>query len=290
MTQAPIQPSAPVTKKAFARHGRPPRYNTTWPGSRPNGNSSGRATLLSMAICRPQAEALVHGQHDLQRVHGQLAAGAMRAAVADGVGHVGDADAAAHFGAVRQRNLAPRLCAGAPKQHRSTKPVWVRHHQRAFGAIDFDVRQVVCPDVKAHHDCGYHTVCEVQRAGQVRRHIDVDHVTIFRLAGDHALREGDLAGAGDARYRAEQVDQRGDVVGAHVQHRTAARLVEEGRVRVPVFVTVANHERGRCNGSADPAIVNQFATGLQAAAEEGVRRAADAQSAFAGRSEDAPPV
>ena len=52
-------------------------------------------------------------------------------------------------------------------------------------------------------------------------------LAVLRLAGDRPLREGHPGRAGDPLDRAHQVDQGGQVVRAHVQHRAAADLVVE---------------------------------------------------------------
>ena len=96
----------------------------------------------------------------------------------------------------------------------------------------------------------------------------------MRFAGDQALGVGDAGEPGDAAHRPQEVYQTGQGVGSHVEHRAAAALVEEGGVGMPALGTGAGHEGNRVQGGADPAVVEQLATGLMAAAEEGVRRAA----------------
>ena len=59
-------------------------------------------------------------------------------------------------------------------------------------------------------------------AGDMGRDLDRDHRALQRLAGDRPLGAGARGDAGDARDRAEQVDEGGDVVGRHVEHRAAA--------------------------------------------------------------------
>ena len=76
----------------------------------------------------------------------------------------------------------------------------------------------------------------------------------------------------------EQLDQIGDVVWPHVEHRpAAAQIVEAGR-RVPALVARTHEEGAAGDRHADRAVVDQLARGLVAAAEERVRRAADAQA------------
>ncbi|MGC4033329.1 MAG: hypothetical protein QM754_16680 [Tepidisphaeraceae bacterium] len=78
--------------------------------------------------------------------------------------------------------------------------------------------------------------------------------------------------AGPSRFSSAR-----DVVRPHVEHRAAAGLEEERRVRVPVLVAAADHERGEADRLADQAVVDDLARRLQARAEEGIRRAADAE-------------
>ncbi len=97
-------------------------------------------------------------------------------------------------------------------------------------------------------------------------------------------------GAGDTRNGTEQVDERSEVVGAHVEHWAAADLVVELRVGVPALVAGTGIEGGGGHRLADPAIVNQLAAGLDAAAQERVGRAADAHALGLGRGHGPLPV
>ena len=81
-------------------------------------------------------------------------------------------------------------------------------------------------------------------------------------------------------HRSEQIDQRRDVIRAHVKQRPAAFEIVERGSRMPGFMSVAEHERGACDHTADQPVVDQLAAGLMAAAEEGVRRASRAQILF----------
>ena len=99
--------------------------------------------------------------------------------------------------------------------------------------------------VEAHADLHDGAGDELQRAGDVGRHLDRNDLAASRLAGDRrASLRGVRRHAGDPRHRPEQVDEVGDVVGRHVEHRPAARLVVEGRVRVPALVAGAHEEGG----------------------------------------------
>ena len=99
-----------------------------------------------------------------------------------------------------------------------------------------------------------------------------------RLARDEALGAQARRDAADARDGAEQVDEVGDVVGPHVEHRAAAAEVIEARIGMPALVAGA-HEEGRpADRAADQAVVDALARGLMGAAEERVGRAAETQA------------
>src|SRR5262249_34321775 len=93
---------------------------------------------------------------------------------------------------------------------------------------------------------------------------------------DRSLGERGTRGPGHAADGPEERDERGQVVRSHVEERAAARLVVEGRVRVPVFVAVAEHGGRRGDRFADRAVVDQLAAGVQTGAEERIGRTADA--------------
>ena len=79
--------------------------------------------------------------------------------------------------------------------------------------------------------------------------------------------------------RPDQVDQIGDVLGAQVQHRPAARQKEEIRVRVPVFHSMVHHGRASGRDRADAPFVDQGAGLLMRTAQKGIGRTAQAQPA-----------
>ena len=108
------------------------------------------------------------------------------------------------------------------------------------------------------------------------RDLDRDALAAARLAADHALLEAAAGHRHDRLDRPEQVDQRGDVVGADVEHRAAAALEEEGRVGVPGLHAAGHDARAAGDRPADRALVEQLAGELMAAAEEGVGGAAEA--------------
>src|SRR4051812_17202192 len=100
--------------------------------------------------------------------------------------------------------------------------------------------------------------------------MDGEVLAAVGLGGDRALRDGDGGGGGEALDRAEEVDERGEVVGAHVEHGTAAELVVELGGGVPGFVAAAHHKCGEGEGATDGALLDEAARGLDTGAEEGV--------------------
>ncbi len=114
-------------------------------------------------------------------------------------------------------------------------------------------------------------------SGKIGVNVHVDGLTIVRLGGDDALVEGFLRHAHHALDFAQQVHQRGDIVGTHVHHRAAAALVVEVRVGMPGLMPMTDHGNIRAHHIADHAVVNELAAGLNACTHEGVRCAADVQ-------------
>ena len=78
-------------------------------------------------------------------------------------------------------------------------------------------------------------------------------------------------------YGPYHVDERGQIIGAHVKHGTASCVVEEFGVLVPGLVSVPHHEGGCGDGLADPAVVDELAAGLVSAAQKGVGSSAQQQ-------------
>ncbi len=76
----------------------------------------------------------------------------------------------------------------------------------------------------------------------------------------------------------EQVDEARHVIGAHVEHRPAAVEIVEAGIGMPALMAGAHEEGGAADRLADRAGVDELARGLLRAAEEGVRRGADAHA------------
>ncbi len=135
--------------------------------------------------------------HHLQHVKREVAAGPVRPAGADGVGHIGDADDAeiALGMAVLGRHRLP-IVGGRRQLDLAAEEVRVGHHQRAIGAVDLDRRMAVARHVEAHGERDDGAGDELQRAGDMGRDLDRNLCALQRLAGDQPLvaeRRGDAA-------------------------------------------------------------------------------------------------
>ena len=136
---------------------------------------------------------------------------------------------------------------------------------------------VAC-DVEAHRHRDRGAAREHQRAGDMRRDLDRHARSRKRLAGDDALGPRPRRNAADASHRPEKIDEVGDIIGSHVEHRAAAGEVIEARVGMPALVARAHEERGAADRPADQPFVDRTARGLMGAAEERVGRAAEPQA------------
>ena len=116
-----------------------------------------------------------------------------------------------------------------------------------------------------------------------------------RLARARADAEAPLGGRGGREADggsegAEEGRDRREVVGRNVEHRPAARAVEEVCIRMPAVRPADEKGRSRRERGADPPLRDQLPRGLVGGAEEGVRRAADAKAAALGLGEELAPV
>ena len=197
----------------------------------------------------------------------------------DGVGHVGQAEATRGFEVGEDRlDLGPRAVARLAQQSDAAECVGIRQTQGAVGAVDLDAGQRRRLDVKGGDDGAHGTAVEVQQPHHMGRHIHRHDGPLERLAQDRALGPGDTSGPGDTAHVTQRSDQGGKVVRPHVEHGSTAGFVVELGAGVPMFVAAAHHESGGRHRRADDAVVDEFARRLQPAAQEGVGRAADAQS------------
>src|SRR5258706_16288529 len=116
----------------------------------------------------------------------------MGCASAEGVGHIGQTDATRIVCiSSRHRYLAPRCFTHAPDLNRPAERVRVGYPQRSLGSINFDVREMVMPDIEAGNQGRNSSILELQCTGDVGRRIYFDHFAGVWLAGDLAFGESD---------------------------------------------------------------------------------------------------
>ena len=158
-----------------------------------------------------------------------------------------------------------------PQPDRPVEVVRVAEAERALRAVDLDVRRRAGRDVERRGEPADRPRREPVDRDGVGRDLGDERLAGPRPGADPPLRAGAARLGRHRRDRAEQADQRRDVVRTDVQQRTAARAVEEVRVRVPALGSRV-HDRGvRPDRLADRALVDERAGRLQAAAEERVR-------------------
>ena len=112
------------------------------------------------------------------------------------------------------------------------------------------------------------------------RRLDRDAAALVRsFGGHHALAKSDRRLRLHVFDRAQQIAQGREIIRTHVEDRSAARLEEEARVRMPVLHAM-RHQRTRAGqDGSDLAAIDQLAGQPAAGAEERVRRATEFQSA-----------
>src|SRR6478609_3102079 len=113
-------------------------------------------------------------------------------------------------------------------------------------------------------------------------YLNVDLGTLERLAGDQAFAAHTRGRPGDARDGPYEVDQSGDVVRPHVEHRTASSGVIKGRIRVPALMTRTHESGSASHRLANRALIDELATCLVRATQKGVGRTTHAKATLVG--------
>ena len=182
-------------------------------------------------------------------------------------------------------SAAPREAYGTssqpprPRLSRTDPPnaFGIGQQQDALGAVDRDVADVLVARLEAGDEVGRRAAAELHRRARMRRRGRREALAAPRPDLDRALERPHRGEARDALDRAEQGDDRGQVVRAHVEQRPGAVGVEDVGVRMPGLLAADEHRRADRERLADGALVDHAATGLVGRAEEDVGRAADAQ-------------
>ena len=177
-----------------------------------------------MATAAPASDDRLKRLHHLEHMEGELAARAVGPARADRLRHVGEAeDAVVAVGVgVLGRDLAPVLGRGRDLDL-AAEIIRVGNDQRARLAVDLD-RDDACAARRRSSSSSTPPRRSTKSSAPVTWVATSTgmRVPAQRLAGDDALGRGARRDAADARDGTEQVDEVGDVVGAHVEHRAAA--------------------------------------------------------------------
>ena len=251
-----------------------------------HGHGGGALGATAEQDVAPFAGCVVDGVHDVEHMVGQFTRSAVGAVFLDGDGHVEHAETAAVFGkAMAEGHFAPGIVAAAAHFDGTAKVVGVGDEHGTFAAVDFEPGQGAMPDIKAGDDAGHGTLGEVEHTDDVGGSVDGDFFAVLNVVGDGAFGKRNLGRAADPGDRPEQGGQGGQVIGTHVKHGTGAGLIKEVGVGVPGFGATTHHKGGGADGATNPAVIDEFAAGLQTGTEEGVRSATDAHAFGFGVSE-----
>ena len=229
---------------------------------------------------------LVNGVHDLKDMMPEPGVDAGFATIAQRRGHLRDSQPATAL-RVSERDVPPLRLATALHFDTAAEDVRIGHREGPFRTVYLDgPMKPGRPYVEAGDDRPDCAVFEVQHPRHVSRNLDSDRLSASRLALDGPFGQVRASRTGDPLDRSHQVHKRGQVVRSHVKHRSAALLVIERGVRVPVLVPMVEHKRGGGDRLADCAVVDKFAARLKPAAEERIRGAAERDALLPGSLKD----
>ena len=213
----------------------------------------------------------------------ELAGGAVRLSGGDRLDHVVEADAARIGAAAGGVGHVVPAAAAALEPDRAAEGVRVGQQQDALGAVDRDVADVLVAGLEARDQVRRHAVGELHRRARVRGRGRREGLSTARPDLDRPLEGTHRGEARDALDRAEQGDDRRQVVGAHVEQRAGAVGVEDVGIRMPGLLAADQHGRAHRERLADQRPRRCRASGLVGRAQEDVGRAADAQPQALGR-------
>src|SRR5918995_5464215 len=227
----------------------------------------------------------------LEDVHAELATGPGLSARANSLGHVSEAyPPAVPRVSMGQGHILPGASIRAPEAYRTVGEVGVGEAHGTFGTVEVDPGLILRPYVEGGDKGPNSAALEIHHAGDVRRGVHRDGGPGEGFAGDRTLGERDACRPGDPPHGAHKGRERGEIVGAHVEHRASAGLEVEVRVRMPVLGAVAEHERRYGDELSYDPLVHDLAAGLEAATQEGVRGTADPEVSLGGHFQHPTPV
>ena len=88
---------------------------------------------------------------------------------------------------MRQRDIDPFARPAFDRRYLAIKSVWVGYAERALGAVDLYVRQMIPPDIITHDNRSDGAVLEFERAGDMRVDLDRQNLAPKRFTGSDAL-------------------------------------------------------------------------------------------------------
>ena len=140
------------------------------------------------------------------------------------------------------------------------------------------------PHVKAGGDRHLRPADKFQNGGDVGGHRHIKTLPGARAGGNGATAVRRLRRTGQGANGAKQIDQTGQVIGPHIQHRAATRGIVEIGVGVPKFVPRHHHEARSRHHLADCPAIQHRPRGLMHAAQKRIGRRPDPQTSGLGGS------
>ena len=159
--------------------------------------------------------------------------------------------------------------------HRPVERVRVGDGERRLGAVHLDVEVARRLHVEARHEGRDGARLELHERTDVGRHFHIDELPLERLRQNRPLRTRDPRRHAHRTGGPEELHERRQVVGPHVEERPRTVLIEDRRVRVPALGSRSQHEGVRRERLADVAAIDRGPGRLQSGPEKRVGRAAE---------------
>ena len=291
MGAGPPQASNPPTRHARRTERHRPhrrhRQSVATVAAQSAGAIGGRSTLLATVHAWPAGGRLLDRGHHVEDVVAEVAGRPGWIAGPDRPGHVQDADAPPEPRAVG-RDRRHVLVVDRPEEADIPAEeirVGDLHRLRRSGHLDETAshRQFEAEDHRRRR-----SPLELGKGRDMGRDLDREGRAGMRslLDDPDVARPGPKSG--DAGDRAEQLDQRRQVVRPEVEQRPGAGGVQEGRIRVPQVRARVLHDRQGGQRGPDLAALDEPSGGLDTRPEDRVRRDAHDDAGGRGRLEQRP--
>ena len=139
-----------------------------------------------------------------------------------------------------EANVLPALSPAA-HPNGTVEAVRIRERDDTLGAVELEVADVVALRLEACDEVGRHAALELDRRSRVRGRLHGEPLAGARADLDRALARARRCKPRDPRHRAEQRDDRGQVVRAHVEQRAGTVRGEDVRIGVPALLPADEH-------------------------------------------------